>query len=199
MIRFLFSLVALLVLATPNLTAQTVASSRDATTAAPHGQTSRLPAGKTVKDSKGRTVTNDGTNENGGANITYTGKLDRTTTPWTVTGEITVVTNPSSQGSNGGVTVGTNGEPTTVNLNKDGSPQGTQPGPLNSTISGGNATVNVNGNHNNFTVNGNNNTTSVNGNNNTGSVNGNGATPNNTVNMGGQNNSVTSGGTTFRN
>lgn len=194
MVRLLFFFVAMM-LATLNLNAQLSARPDDGAISPP-GTTSQVPAGVTVTDSKGRKIANCGTNENGGVNIGYTGKLRRTGPgEWEISGEITSVTNPGSQGSNGPVCVDTNGERTIVNLNKNGSPPGTLPGPLPSTVSGGNATVHVSGDHNNFTVTGNNNTTNVTGNSNTGTVAGAG----NSVNMGGRGNAVTSGGTTFRN
>jgi hypothetical protein len=148
-----------------------------------------LPAGKKVTDSKGRVITNGGANENGKLQFRYSGKLK--TLPngdLECSGEVPEVTNPRSQGSNGPVIVNTDGEPTTINLNRNGTDPG---GHIDSTITGGNATVNVNGNFNDTSVGGTGNTVNFNG----GGCTGQGqAGSGGTVNMGGAGNAFNGGG-----
>lgn len=152
----------------------------------------KLPPNQEIKDSKGRRVKNRGENRNGRVHVRYTGTIDKSGDVWVCSGEITEVTNPASQGSEGPIDVATNDEPTTVNLDKNGTDPG---GHVVTHVAGNNATVNVDGNFNDFDITGNNSTTSITGNNNTGTVNGTGGN----VNLGGRGNSVTSGGTTVRN
>lgn len=156
------------------------------------GGTDKLPSGQEVKDSKGRVVKNRGENRNGGVKITFTGKLDKSQTPWVCSGEITVVTNPASQGSEGPIDINTNNEPTTINLDRNGQDPGAH---VTTNISGDNATVNIAGNFNDVAVAGNNSNSNITGNNNCETING----TNNNVTLSGRGNSVTSGGTTTRN
>lgn len=150
----------------------------------------KLPPGRTVTDSKGRVIHNGGLNENGKLNFRYSGKLTvKSTGDFEVSGEIPEVTNPASQGSDGPIDINTNGEPTTINLNRNGIDPN---GHITTNVSGGNSTVNVNGNFNDPSVGGTNNTVNINGNNNSGS--GNGANSGGTVNLGGHGNSWGSGG-----
>lgn len=156
------------------------------------GGTDKLPPNQEIKDSKGRVIKNRGDNRNGGVKITFTGKIDKSVNPWVCSGEITVVTNPASQGSEGPIDINTNNEPTTINLDRNG----TDPaGHVSTNIAGDNATVNVSGNFNDVAVAGNNSTSTITGNNNTETITG----TNNNVTLGGRGNSVTSGGTTTRN
>lgn len=153
----------------------------------------KLPAGKTLTDSKGREIHNGGSNENGKVHFRYSGKLKtKPNGDIECSGEVTEVTNPASQGSEGPISVNTDGEPTTINLEKNGTDPG---GHIVSNITGGNATVNVSGNFNDPTVGGTGNTVNVTGNNNSGS----GAAPNpnpsgGNVNQGGHGNSWNSNG-----
>lgn len=149
----------------------------------------KLPAGRTVTDSKGREVVNGGTNANGSLKIRYTGKLKLNASgEYEITGELSEVTNPSSQGSSGPITVNTNGLHTTVNLEKNGTDPG---GHIITTINGGNATVNVSGNFNDPSIGGTGNNVNITGNNNCGSGQpGSGGN----VTQGGRGNSWNSGG-----
>lgn len=145
----------------------------------------KLPPGKTITDAQGRVVENGGTNENGRLHVRCTGKIDRDANGnYTTTGEITDVTNPASQGSEGPINVNTNGKDTTINLDKNGTDPG---GHIGANITGGNATVNVNGNFNDPSVGGTGNNVNMNGNHNSGS--GNGAGSGGNVYMGGRGNS----------
>lgn len=127
----------------------------------------KLPAGRTVTDSKGREITNGGTNANGSLKIHYTGKLKLNSNgEYECSGEISEVINPASQGSTGPITVNTNGNPTTIQLEKNGVDPG---GHITTTITGGNATVNVSGNFNDPSVGGTGNNVNITGNNNCGS------------------------------
>ena len=150
----------------------------------------KLPAGKTVRDAKGRVIENGGTNENGSVKFRYTGKLTRDANGnFTCTGEVKEVSNPASQGSEGPINVNTNGEPTTIDLGKNGTDPG---GHIVTNVTGGNATVNVSGNFNDPSVGGTGNTVNVTGNNNSGS--GSGAGSGGNVNQGGHGNSWNSNG-----
>lgn len=191
MFRSLISLIAMLLLALPAFSRSALAMNTpdDATTTAQPPQDGKLPPNTTVKDSKGRTVRNRGENQNGRVHFRYTGKLKRTSaTQWEVDGEITTVTNPASQGSEGPIDVNTNGEPTTVNLDKNGTDPG---GHIVTNVTGGNATVNVSGNYNDPSVGGTGNTVNITGNNNSGSGT---AGSSGTVNQGPGGNSWNSGG-----
>lgn len=156
------------------------------------GGTDKLPAGKEIKDSKGRRVKNRGENRNGGVKIKFTGTIDKSGDVWVCSGEISEVTNPASQGSEGPIDVATNNEPTTINLERNGTDPG---GHIVCHINGNNATTNVSGNYNDFDVVGNDSTTNITGNHNTGAITG----TNGNVSLGGRGNSVSSGGTTIRN
>ena len=163
-----------------------------ATTSTSNGQSVSLPANTQVTDSKGRVVKNRGNNQNGSLRFNHTGKLVRNANgEWTVTGEISEVKNPASQGSDGPVEINTNGEPTDVVLDRNGQ----EPGGLTVTITGGNATVTVGGNCNDVTVGGSGNKAALNGNNN--SLTGQAGSAG-TATMGGHGNSVTSGGGSWR-
>lgn len=123
-------------------------------------RTGVLPAGKSVRDSSGRVVENNGTNNNGGVHFTYTGRLTFDAQGnITCNGDISNVTNPASQGSNGEIYVNTNGQPTTIDLERNGS----QSSPLPAQITGGNATVNVSGDWVTVRVGGTNNNVGLNG------------------------------------
>lgn len=150
----------------------------------------KLTAGKTITDSKGREIHNGGTNANGSLHFRYTGKLrTKANGELECSGEITEVTNPASQGSEGPIMVNTDGEPTIINLDRNGTDPG---GHIGSTIVGGNATVNVGGNFNDPTVGGTNNSVNITGNNNSGS--GQGAGSGGNVTLGGHGNSWNSNG-----
>lgn len=184
----LITLLALL-FAVPTL-AQGGTSPSTPSTPTPVLRDGKLPAGKTLTDSKGREITNGGSNENGKVHFRYTGKLKvKPNGDIECSGEVTEVTNPQSQGSDGPISVNTNGEPTTINLNRNGTDPG---GHITSSITGGNATVNVGGNFNDPSVGGGNNTVNITGNNNTGS--GSGAGSGGNVNQGGHGNSWNSNG-----
>lgn len=186
--RFLLSLAALC-LFIPFANAQTDAAS-PTPTAIVQPPTFKLPPGASITDSKGRSVENGGTNNNGRVHIKHTGNITNNGNgTYTCSGEISEVTNPASQGSEGPITVNTNGEPTEVNLDRNGRDPGQH---VNSTIIGGNATVNVSGNYNDPTVGGTNNTVNITGNHNSGQ--GQGAGSGGTVNMGGRDNGWNSNG-----
>ncbi len=151
--------------------------------------TGKLPANSTVVDSAGRTVTNNGTNANGSVKVTHTGKM-KLVGPgeYQISGEITLIENPASQGSEGPITVNTNGKPTEVVLEKNGTDPG---GHITANVTGGNAVIHANGNFNDINVGGGNNHVDFNGRNNTATGQpGSGGT----VSLGGRNNSFNSGG-----
>lgn len=132
----------------------------------PPVHTGKLLAGKTIRDSKGREVTNNGLNNNGALHLRYTGKLTRDSLGnLTCSGEISSVTNPASQGSEGPITIDTGGESTDIDLGRNGTDPG---GHVGTTIVGGKANVNVGGNFNDVSVGGSNNTITFGGNNNLG-------------------------------
>lgn len=169
-------------------------AARDATsggsTTTPVLRDGKLPAGKTLTDAKGREIHNGGTNQNGKLHFRHTGKLKvKPNGDIECSGEVTEVTNPASQGSEGPISVNTNGEPTTVNLERNGTDPG---GHIVTNVTGGNATVNVSGNFNDPSVGGTGNTVNVTGNNNSGSGAGPGSGGN--VNQGGHGNSWNSNG-----
>lgn len=164
--------------------------SAQTTTTPPSGDV-KLDQGRKIVDSKGREVTNRGYNENGRLHVHYTGKLDKSGDVWKVTGDIESVTNPSSQGTEGPITIKGDGMDITLDTN-GGRGAG---GAVTTTITGDSNKVHVNGDHNDFNVNGNNNTADVNGRYDNGCLTGNG----NQVRLGGSHNTVTSGGTTTKN
>lgn len=188
MTRHLCLILALFLL-TPMLFAQSPVRD-DATQTETALRDSKLPGGTTVRDSKGRVIENGGWNSNGSLKFRYTGKLTRDAQGnLTCSGEIKEVANPSSQGSVGPITINTNGEPTTIDLGKNGTSPG---GNLTNTILGGNATVNVSGNFNDVAVGGTGNNVNVTGNHNSGS--GVGASSGGNVTFGGRGNSWTANG-----
>lgn len=117
-------------------------SANTVSTATPIARTGNLPAGRTVRDGSGRIIENLGTNQNGSVQFTYTGRLTVDGAGnITCSGDITTVTNPASQGSNGQIVIHTNGLATTVNLDRNGA----QNAALSVRVLGGNATINVGG------------------------------------------------------
>ena len=155
----------------------------------PQTLTDKLPANSTVTDSAGRTVTNGGTNANGSVKVTHTGKMKMVSPgEYRISGEITLIENPASQGSEGPITVNTNGKPTEVVLEKNGTDPG---GHIVTNVNGGKAIVHINGNFNDANVGGGNNHIDFNGRNNTATGQpGSGGT----VSLGGRGNSFNSGG-----
>jgi hypothetical protein len=154
------------------------------------GGVGNLPSQTRVTDSQGRTIQNSApASESGKVKFRFTGKLNRTAQgEWFVTGEISEIENPASGGCKGPILVNTNNQPTTITLDRNGlNPNGH----IATTVTGGNATVNVDGNYNDVTVGGTNNTVNFNGNHNSMSAqNGSGGS----VSLGGNGNSVSGGG-----
>lgn len=128
------------------------------------GSTTTLSAGEQLYDTSGRNVTNGSSNSNGSLHVKYDGRLkkDAQGKPY-VEGNITEVTNPSSQGADGPIVIETAGQALTVTLNRNGAI-----GALRCTIGGGNATVNVNGDNNDVTIGGTGNNVTIGGRNSTG-------------------------------
>ncbi len=155
--------------------------------------TSNLPANSTVVDASGRTVTNGGSNDNGSVKVTHTGKMKRVGPgEYQITGDIRLVENPASQGSEGPITVNTNGQGTEITLEKNGKDPG---GHITVNVTGNNATIHANGNFNDINVGGTNNHVDFNGRNNTATGQ---AGSGGTVSMGGRGNSFNSGGGNWR-
>ncbi len=128
------------------------------------GSITTLGAGERLYDTSGRHVENNGTNSNGSLNVKYDGRIKKDVQGRAyVEGNITEVTNPSSQGADGPIVIETAGQSLTINLNRNGAI-----GALRCTIGGGNATVNVNGDNNDVTIGGTGNNVTINGRNSTG-------------------------------
>lgn len=149
-----------------------------------------LAPGQTLRDRQGRVVTNAGTNQNGRLVLTVRGKMAQGANGPTV-GEIVEVTNPASQGTVGPIEVDTGGCVLTINLEKNGG----NPNPIQTNVSGGNATVNVNGRDNNTTVGGADNTVRITGANSSGTGT---AGSSGTVSVSGSGSSFQSGGGNWR-
>jgi hypothetical protein len=146
-----------------------------------------LKPGESIADNQGNPVTvKNGAPKNGGkVKVHFTGEIVN----GVIQGTITRVENPGSGGSKGPITVETGGNAVTVDLNTDGR----NSSPISTTVTGGNATVNVGGDSNNVTVGGAGNTVNINGNNNTG--NGADANSSGNVNLGSGSHGNSWGGT----
>jgi len=158
-----------------------------ATVVSPGISCSALRAGKEIRDVRGRIIHNHGQNANGSVKLTHSGRII-----WdnqgngVCTGDIQFVTNPTSQGSDGPISIHTNGAPTTITLGN-----GIAAAPVQCSITGGNATVIV-GNHNHLGIDGLGNNVEFNGNGSMGWGAGPGSGGN--VAMGGRGNQWDSGG-----
>jgi hypothetical protein len=151
------------------------------------GASFSLGSGERLYDTAGRDVHNTGTNSGGSVQVRYDGKLryNAQGKPY-IEGNITVVTNPASQGSDGPIEVNTNDQPTTIELKRNG-----RTNRVSSSVSGGKAKVFVEGDRNDVTVFGSDNSVDISGRDNTGTA---GSNSSGTVRVSGSGSSFSTNG-----
>lgn len=129
-------------------------------------RTSSIAAGEEVVDQDGRRVTNGGTNANGSVKIRHTGSItwgNQVPRHGTIRdGSISAVTNPATGGSDGPITVNTNGRDTTITLDGTGGRNGS----VTTRVNGGSASIIIAGSNQNVTIDGLDNTVTIPGSNN---------------------------------